>query len=166
MRVYKKWRRNQIALFGAEKLQEQEDQVKKIKQKVVSVGAKYVPSSIQEIQMGTTLDIAKQSRVSFDPDNTLGDEPAEDHEIEDKPTENSVDEVSKNGFAEVEIHYLFPSVFVLIVTHCLKITHNVSFEFFNFSILAFSTIFCLIENDLSGNAFIHVNVARFARNVE
>ena len=98
MRVYKKWRRNQIALFGAEKLQEQEDQVKKIKQKVVSVGAKYVPSSIQEIQMGTTLDIAKQSRVSFDPDNTLGDEPAEDHEIEDKPTENSVDEVSKKWF--------------------------------------------------------------------
>ena len=122
MRVYKKWRRNQIALFGAEKLQEQEDQVKKIKQKVVSVGAKYVPSSIQEIQMGTTLDIAKQSRVSFDPDNTLGDEPAEDHEAEDhntsKPTENSVDEV-EHGFAQIAgalVDFtLFPSVFVLTV---------------------------------------------------
>ena len=32
--------------------------------------------------------------------------------------------------------------------HCLKITQNVAFEFL---ILAFSTNFCLIKTDLSGN---------------
>ena len=34
-------------------------------------------------------------------------------------------------------------------THCLKITQNVAFEFFD--ILAFSTNFCPIKTDLSGN---------------
>ena len=35
------------------------------------------------------------------------------------------------------------------VFHCLKITKNVSFESFN---LAFSTTFCQIEIELTGNA--------------
>ena len=34
-------------------------------------------------------------------------------------------------------------------THCLKITQNVAFEFF--LILAFSTNFCPIKTDLTGN---------------
>ena len=36
-----------------------------------------------------------------------------------------------------------------IFTHCLKITQNVAFEFFNFDI--FFTNFCPIKIDLSGN---------------
>ena len=35
------------------------------------------------------------------------------------------------------------------VAHCLKITQNVAFEFF--LILTFSTNFCPIKTDLSGN---------------
>ena len=34
--------------------------------------------------------------------------------------------------------------------HCLKTTQNIAFQFF-FSILAFSTNFCPIKTDLSGN---------------
>ena len=65
-------------------------------------------------------------------------------------------------------------------THCLKITQNVAFEF-----LAFSTNFCPINIELSGNTYWvqflalaifgiinellssqNVNVARYACNVE
>lgn len=104
MRNYKKWRRNQIALFGAERLLEKEESVRSIKQKAVSVGAKYVPSSIQEIQLGTTLEIAKQSRVSFDPDNTLGEEPAEEGH-EDQSPDDEVKKDGKIGVAEALVDF-------------------------------------------------------------
>ena len=39
-----------------------------------SISAKYVPSSLNEIQAGFDLDIAKQSRVSFDPDVDYDDD--------------------------------------------------------------------------------------------
>ena len=39
--------------------------------------------------------------------------------------------------------------YLFAIAHCLKITHNVAFEFF--LILAFSTNFCPIKTDLSGN---------------
>ena len=35
------------------------------------------------------------------------------------------------------------------LAHCLKITQNVAFDFL---MLAFSTNFCIIKSDLSGNA--------------
>ena len=47
-------------------------------------------------------------------------------------------------------------------SHCLKITKNVSFEFFNF-FLSKLTIFGIYNQLLSTQ---NVNVARFARNVE
>ena len=74
MRNYKKWRRQQMTIYGAEKVLEREEAKRNVKTKFASAGAKYVPSSLNEIQLGTTLDIAKNSRVSFDPDNTLGEE--------------------------------------------------------------------------------------------
>ena len=83
---------------------EKEESVRSIKQKAVSVGAKYVPSSIQEIQLGTTLEIAKQSRVSFDPDNTLGEEPAEEGH-EDQSPDDEVKKDGKIGVAEALVDF-------------------------------------------------------------
>ena len=39
-----------------------------MKYKFASAAARYVPSSLQEIQAGTSLEVAQHSRVSFNPD--------------------------------------------------------------------------------------------------
>lgn len=62
-----------------------------VRQKFSAAFGKYVPSSLSEIQAGTTLESAKYSRVSFDPDA-----------IYDDDYENEVDN-SKNTNAHPDI---------------------------------------------------------------
>ena len=44
------------------------------KNRFKSINQKYVPTSLNEIQAGFDLDIAKQSKVSFDPDIEYDDD--------------------------------------------------------------------------------------------
>ena len=107
-----------MTIYGAEKVLEREEATRNIKRKVASAGAKYVPSSIQEIQLGTTLDIAQQSRVSFDPDNTLGEEATLEEEIIENrdEIEDKIDEV-KNETAETAGVADVASALVVFSTH-------------------------------------------------
>ena len=82
LRNYKKWRKQQMTLFGAEQLLAREQSKRELKQKFSAAAAKYVPSSLQEIQAGTTLEAAKYSRVSFDPDVKYDDDPKPETEPE------------------------------------------------------------------------------------
>ena len=64
-----------------------------------AMSAKYVPSSLNEIQAGFDLDIAKQSKVSFDPDIDYDDE-FEETEINGKSAANkqpTVNNSENNG---------------------------------------------------------------------
>ena len=66
-----------------------------------AMSAKYVPSSLNEIQAGFDLDIAKQSKVSFDPDIDYDDE-FEETEINGKsvgkqPTVNNSENNGDSG---------------------------------------------------------------------
>ena len=66
-----------------------------------AMSAKYVPSSLNEIQAGFDLDIAKQSKVSFDPDIDYDDE-FEETEINAKsvgkqPTVNNSENNGDSG---------------------------------------------------------------------
>lgn len=86
MRNYKKWRRQQLMLHGAEQLLSRDQVVKRVVKRITSsVPAKYVPSSLSEIQAGTNLESAKYSRVSFDPDVKYDDDP----KAYDKPPSSS-----------------------------------------------------------------------------
>ena len=106
-----------MTIYGAEKVLEREEATRNIKRKFASAGAKYVPSSIQEIQLGTTLEIAQQSRVSFDPDNKLGDEATLEEEIENREEiEEKIDEV-KNETAKTVGVADVASALVVFSTH-------------------------------------------------
>ena len=73
-----------------------------------AMSAKYVPSSLNEIQAGFDLDIAKQSKVSFDPDIDYDDE-FEETEINGKsaskqPTVNNSETNGDSGIgADTEV---------------------------------------------------------------
>ena len=57
---------------------------------IQKAAAKYIPSSLQEIQHGTELDCAKYSKVSFDPDaDYLSEELIDDLDRFDRGEENS-----------------------------------------------------------------------------
>ena len=54
-------------MHGAEKLLENSKLKNRLQQKFTSAAAKYVPSSLHEIQLGTELESAKFSKSSFNP---------------------------------------------------------------------------------------------------
>ena len=92
---YKVWRRQQQLRFGAEQMLEAERSKKDEKNRFKSIHAKYVPSSLNEIQAGFDLDIAQQSKVSFDPDIDYDDD-YDETEINGKSVVKPV-EAAENG---------------------------------------------------------------------
>ena len=54
-------------MHGAEKLLENSKLKNRLQQKFTSAAAKYVPSSLHEIQLGTELESAKFAKSSFNP---------------------------------------------------------------------------------------------------
>ena len=54
-------------MHGAEKLLENTKLKNRLQQKFTSAAAKYVPSSLHEIQLGTELESAKFAKSSFNP---------------------------------------------------------------------------------------------------
>ena len=92
---YKKWRRQQQLIFGAEQMLEAERSKKDDKNRFKSINQKYVPTSLNEIQAGFDLDIAKQSKVSFDPDIEYDDD-YEETEINGRAVKKQTS-VAENG---------------------------------------------------------------------
>ena len=64
---YTEWRKKQIVMHGAEKLLENSRLKNRLQKKFTSAAAKYVPSSLNEIQLGTELESAKFAKSSFNP---------------------------------------------------------------------------------------------------
>ena len=65
------------------------------KNRFKSINQKYVPTSLNEIQAGFDLDIAKQSKVSFDPDIEYDDD-YEETEINGRAVKKQTS-VAENG---------------------------------------------------------------------
>ena len=70
-----------MALHGAEQILTNEQLKRVVKHKFQSAAARYIPGSLQEIQAGIDLEIAKQTRVSFDPDVDY-EETAEENQLD------------------------------------------------------------------------------------